>query len=279
MVQSVDHQSVEDSYLEHAHKATTFVYGGRTALHGLPDHELGDEEIPPAVAARLIKDLMLGDARPQMNLASFVSTSNETEVTELMKEAMSINLIDAEEYPSMVEIEQRCVKIIGNLFHAPKESLGVSTVGSSEAIILAVLAAKRLWRDKRKKAGKPYDSPNLVMNSAVQVCWEKAVNYCEVEPRYIYCEEGRYSMDPQAAVDACDENTILVCSILGVTYTGAYEDTKAIDDLLEKKNKAEGLDIHIHVDAASGGFVAPFASPQLVWDFQLPVCLAKLRRL
>lgn len=60
-------------------------------------------------------------------------------------------------------------------------------------------------------------------------------------------------------------------SILGTTYTGAYEDVATVNDLLAEKNKKEGLDCHIHVDAASGGFVAPFVNPELLWDFRLPL--------
>lgn len=125
--------------------------------------------------------------------------------------------------------------------------------------------------EARRAAGKPCDKPNIVMNAAVQVCWEKAARYLEVEERYWYCTEDKYSIDPQEAVELCDENTILVCAILGSTYTGEYEDVKTLNDLLLKKNEAEGLNIHIHVDAASGGFVAPFIKPDLVWDFRLPL--------
>jgi len=184
--------------------------------------------------------------------------------------------------------------MIARLFNAPlnnpdAEAVGVSTIGSSEAIILSVLAAKRRWQglqttillkciflfnssvEARKAAGKPCDKPNLVMNAAVQVCWEKAARYLEVEERYWYCTSEKFTIDPQEAVDLCDENTIMVCAILGSTYTGEYEDVKTLNDLLLKKNKAEGLNIHIHVDAASGGFVAPFVKPELVWDFRLPL--------
>ncbi|KAF7974993.1 hypothetical protein HWV62_10591 [Athelia sp. TMB] len=195
-----------------------------------------------------------------------------------MMDNLSKNFIDVEEYPAMGEIESRCVNIIARLFHAPVENsesqaLGVSTIGSSEAIILSVLAAKRRWQNLRKAAGKPWDKPNIVMNAAVQVCWEKAARYLEVEEKYWYCKDNKFSADPQELVDLVDENTILVCAILGTTYTGEYEDIKEIDRLLGEKNEKEGLSVYIHVDGASGGFVAPFANPDLVWDFQLPhVC-------
>lgn len=132
--------------------------------------------------------------------------------------------------------------------------------------MLATLAMKKRWQNKRKTAAKPYDKPNIVMNSAVQVCWEKAARYFDVEEKYVYCTKDRYVIDPKEAVDLVDENTIGICAILGTTYTGEYEDVKAINDLLEERK----LDCYIHVDAASGGFVAPFINPQLEWDFRLP---------
>jgi glutamate decarboxylase len=161
--------------------------------------------------------------------------------------------------------------MIARLFNAPTEdkttqAMGTSTVGSSEAIMLGVLAMKKKWQNERKAAGKPWDKPNLIMNSAVQVCWEKACRYFEVDEKYVYCTNERWVIDPEECVNLVDENTIGICAILGSTFTGEYEDVKAINDLLVKK----GLNTPIHVDAASGGFVAPFVNPNLVWDFRLP---------
>lgn len=187
-----------------------------------------------------------------------------------MTESLSKNFIDYEEYPQSADIQNRCVSMIGRLFHAPTHSeddqaIGTSTIGSSEAIMLGTLAMKKRWQNKRKEAGKDYSKPNIVMNSAVQVCWEKAARYFEVEERYVYCTKDRYVIDPEEAVKLVDENTIGICAILGTTYTGEYEDIKAINDLLVKKD----IDCPIHVDAASGGFVAPFTNPDLEWDFRL----------
>jgi len=156
------------------------------------------------------------------------------------------------------------------MFNAPTTSenehpMGTSTIGSSEAIMLGTLAMKKAWQNKRKAEGKDTSKPNIVMNSAVQVCWEKAARYFDIEERYVYCTEERYVIDPQQAVDLVDENTIGICAIMGTTYTGEYEDVKGINDLLIER----GLDTPIHVDAASGGFVAPFVKPDLVWDFRL----------
>jgi len=253
-------------------------YGTNLAGREVATLEMNEEQMPSQNAYRYIKDELLMDGTPALNLASFVTTYMEDEAEKLMMENLSKNFIDVEEYPACGEIETRCVNIIARLFNAPMESpesraLGVSTVGSSEAIILSVLAAKRRWQNMRKAAGKPYDKPNLVMNAAVQVCWEKAARYLEVEEKYWYCKENEFAANPQELIDLVDENTILVCAILGTTYTGQYEDVQEMDRLLGEKNKKEGLSVYIHVDGASGGFVAPFANPDLVWDFRLPhVC-------
>ncbi|KAJ3530342.1 hypothetical protein NM208_g9371 [Fusarium decemcellulare] len=182
-----------------------------------------------------------------------------------MSEAFSKNFIDYEEYPQSADIQNRCVSMIGNLFHAPTgESVGTSTIGSSEAIMLAVLALKKRWKTRRQAEGKPFDKPNMVMSSAVQVVWEKAMRYFEIEERFVFCTADRYVIDPDEAVKLCDENTIGICAIIGTTYTGEYEDVKALNDLLIERK----VDVPIHVDAASGGFVAPFVVPDLEWDFR-----------
>lgn len=258
----------------HDQFVSTTVYGSTHAAQQKPRFEMAEDELPARIAARFVHDELLMDGNPALNLASFVTTYMEDEAEKLMVENLSKNFIDVEEYPALGEIETRCVNMIARLFNAPvdspdAEACGVSTIGSSEAIILSVLAAKRRWQNARKAAGKPWDKPNLVMNAAVQVCWEKAARYLEVEERYWFCSQDKYIIDPKEAVDLCDENTIMVCAILGSTYTGEYEDVQTLSDLLEEKNKAEGLDIWIHVDAASGGFVAPFANPNLVWDFRV----------
>ncbi|KAI9660568.1 MAG: hypothetical protein M1821_009920 [Bathelium mastoideum] len=248
----------------------TSVYGSRFAAEDLPKHEMPEKEMPKEVAYRMIKDDLTLDGTPTLNLASFVTTYMEDEAEKLMVDAFSKNFIDYEEYPQSADIQNRCVSMIARLFNIPAHdentnAMGTSTIGSSEAIMLATLAMKKRWQNARKAAGKPYDKPNIVMNSAVQVCWEKAARYFEVEEKYVYCTTDRFVIDPEEAVSLVDENTIGICSILGTTYTGEYEDTKAINDLLVEKN----IDCPIHVDAASGGFVAPFVNPDLVWDFRL----------
>ncbi|KAL8936780.1 MAG: hypothetical protein Q9211_004023, partial [Gyalolechia sp. 1 TL-2023] len=251
-------------------EVTASVYGSRFAAQELPQHEMPDHEMPKDVAYRLIRDDLTLDGNPMLNLASFVTTYMEEEVEKLMAEALPKNFIDYEEYPQTAEIQNRCVSMIARMFNAPTHSddadaMGTSTVGSSEAIMLAVLAMKRRWQNKRKAEGKDFSKPNMVMNSAVQVCWEKAARYFEVEERYAYCTPERYVIDPDEAVSLVDENTIGICAIIGTTYTGEYEDVKAINDRLVEKD----IDCPIHVDAASGGFVVPFVLPELTWDFRL----------
>ena len=194
----------------------------------------------------------------------------EHEAEELMADMLSKNIVNHESYPGTTNIQNRCVNMIARLFNAPTQegsvdAVGTSTVGSSEAIMLATLAMKKRWANKRRAAGKDCSKPNLVMSSAVQVCWKKAARYFDIEEKYVYCTKDRYTIDPNEAVGLVDENTIGICSIMGTTYTGEYEDTKAINDLLVRRH----LDLPIHIDAASGGFVAPFVNPDLIWDFRL----------
>ncbi|KAF6232862.1 hypothetical protein HO173_008825 [Letharia columbiana] len=251
-------------------EVTASVYGSRFAAECLPMHEMPENEMPKEIAYRMIRDDLSLDGNPMLNLASFVTTYMEEEVEKLMAEALPKNFIDYEEYPQTADIQNRCVSMIARMFNAPthdedENAMGTSTVGSSEAIMLGTLAMKKRWQNKRKAAGKDYSKPNIVMNSAVQVCWEKAARYFEVDERYVFCTEDRYVIDPAEAVNLVDENTIGICAIIGTTYTGEYEDVKAINDLLVEKN----IDCPIHVDAASGGFVAPFVVPNLPWDFRL----------
>ncbi|EHA56541.1 glutamate decarboxylase [Pyricularia oryzae 70-15] len=251
-------------------KFTTSVYGSRFAIDDLPKHEMAENEMPKEVAYRMIKDELSLDGNPMLNLASFVTTYMEEEAEKLMADSFSKNFIDYEEYPQSADIQNRCVAMIGRLFNAPVGAsegvgaVGTSCVGSSEAIMLAVLAMKKRWKNKRLAEGKSVDKPNLIMSSAVQVCWEKATRYFEVEEKLVYCSPDRYVIDPKETVDLVDENTIGICVILGTTYTGEYEDVRAVNDLLNER----GLETPIHVDAASGGFVAPFVVPDLEWDFR-----------
>ncbi|KAL3472504.1 pyridoxal phosphate-dependent transferase [Aspergillus californicus] len=254
------------------------VYGTKYAAEELPLYVMNQSGMPPDVAYQLISDELSLDGNPLLNMASFVTTYMDKQAETLMTKALSKNFIDYEQYPQTATMQTRCVNMIAELFHAPtnmrdakeKEergegAMGTSTVGSSEAIMLGLLAMKKTWQAKRRAAGKDTSKPNIIMNAAVQVCWEKATRYFDVEEKYVYCTEDRYVIDPVQAVELVDENTIGICAILGTTYTGHYEDVQAINDLLIQRK----IDCPIHVDAASGGFVAPFTCPDRLWDFRL----------
>ena len=226
----------------------------------------------PEVAYRYIHDDMLLDGNSRLNLATFVTTWMEPEAATLMAEAFDKNMIDKDEYPKTAEIEARCVNMVAHLFNAPGDgdAVGVSTIGSSEAVMLAGLAMKWKWRQRREAAGESTDAPSMVMGSNVQVVWEKFCRYWDVEPRYVPMEKGRYVITPDEVMKRVDETTIGVVPILGTTFTGEFEPIKEVHDAVVAKNEKTGWDVPVHVDAASGGFVAPFLHPDLLWDFRLP---------
>ncbi|XP_010276236.1 PREDICTED: glutamate decarboxylase-like [Nelumbo nucifera] len=250
-------------------------FASRYVRTSLPRFKMPEQSIPKEAAYQIISDELMLDGNPRLNLASFVTTWMEPECDKLIMDAINKNYVDMDEYPVTTELQNRCVNMIAHLFHAPigeeEIAIGVGTIGSSEAIMLAGLAFKRKWQNKRKAEGKPYDKPNIVTGANVQVCWEKFARYFEVELKEVKLREGFYVMDPVKAVEMVDENTICVAAILGSTLTGEFEDVKFLNDLLTKKNKETGWDTPIHVDAASGGFIAPFLYPELEWDFRLPL--------
>lgn len=249
------------------------LYGRRVMDNPIPRFEIPDDEMGAAAAYQLIHDELLLDGNPVLNLASFVTTWMEPEAKLLMDEAISKNFIDQEEYPVTSVLERRCVSIIADLYHADATgdaAVGTSTIGSSEAIHLCGLAMKHKWRNRRQANGQDASKPNLVMSSAVHVTWEKFCRYFDVEPRMVPLTQGRYVVDPVAVGAQCDENTIGVVGILGSTYTGHFDPIDQLDEVVAGLNDANGWQIPVHVDAASGGFVAPFAYPDLAWDFRLP---------
>jgi glutamate decarboxylase len=218
-----------------------------------------------------VEDELMLDGNARQNLATFCQTWEEPEIHAIMDKAIDRNMIDKSEYPQTAELEIRCVHMLADLWNAPDaaNTLGTSTTGSSEACMLGGMAAKWRWKARREAEGKPTDKPNIVCGP-VQVCWDKFCVYWEVEKREIPMRRGRYQMDAQSMLDAVDENTICVVPTFGVTYTGHYEFVKPLADALDGLEKETGLSVDIHVDAASGGFLAPFCAPQIEWDFRLP---------
>ncbi|KAK6921547.1 Pyridoxal phosphate-dependent decarboxylase [Dillenia turbinata] len=203
--------------------------------------------IPKEAAYQIIKDELMLDGNPRLNLASFVTTWMEPECDKLIVSAINKNYVDMDEYPVTTELQvpdyyNQNIDVVGDesmrKHDSTEAAVGVGAVGSSEAIMLAGLAFKRKWQNKRKAEDKPYNKPNTVTGANVQVCWEKFVRYFEVELRDVRLREGYHVMDPEKAVEMVDENRVCVAPIL---------------------------------DAASGGFIAPFLYPELEWHFRLPL--------
>jgi len=238
----------------------------------VPRWRIPEGEMLPDSAYQIIADEIFLDGNARQNLATFVSTWMEPQAAKLYSESFDKNMIDKDEYPQTAAIEDRCIHILADLWNSPEPhtTIGTSAIGSSEACMLAGLAFKRRWQRRRSADGQPTDAPNIVFSSAVQVVWEKFANYWDVEPRYVPITKEQPYLTPEGMLDVVDENTIGVVAILGVTYNGVYEPVKEIAEALDDLEDRTGLSIPLHVDGASGAFVAPFLDPGLVWDFRLP---------
>ncbi|MBL7492145.1 glutamate decarboxylase [Frankia sp. AgB1.9] len=237
----------------------------------LPRYRIPAGPTAPETAYQLVHDELMLDGNARLNLATFVTTWMDPHADRLMAECAAKNMIDKDEYPQTAELEARCVSMLADLWHAADaaDAVGCSTTGSSEAGMLAGLAMTRRWRAARRAAGQPADRPNLVMGANVQVCWEKFARYWDVEARLVPLAPGRTHLTADEAVRHCDENTVGVVAILGSTFDGTYEPVAEIVSALDRLAAGGGPDVPVHVDAASGGFVAPFCDPDLLWDFRL----------
>jgi glutamate decarboxylase len=244
-------------------------YGNRFLLEPVPDNQLPQQGMRSVDALRLIGEELVLDGIPMRNLATFVTTWMEPEAQRVIAENLHRNFIDHAEYPQTAEIEQRCIRMLADLFHAPGETTGARTQGSSEAIMLGALSLKWKWRKRREAAGKGADRPNLVFGGDVHVVWEKFCRYFDVEPRIIPLQPHKYTIGPEDVEPHVDENTIGVAAVLGTTFTGHADDIVGINDLLVRLRDEKGLDVPLHVDGASGGFVWPFLYPDSKWDFRL----------
>lgn len=246
-------------------------YTQDSSLKSIQKYKMPESSNDPLLIKDLILDELLLDGNAKQNLSTFCQTYSDEYIREIMDKSIIKNMIDKDEYPQTAEIEKRCVHIIADLWNSPesKTTVGCSTTGSSEAAMLGGLAMKWRWRKKREAEGKPTDKPNII-TGPVQVCWEKFARYFDVEIRQIPMEHGRLLMSPEEVLKRVDENTIGVVPTFGVTFTLQYEDVKAVSEALDQYQKDTGLDIPIHVDAASGGFVAPFIHKDIEWDFRLP---------
>lgn len=230
-----------------------------------------DDESLPETAYQIVHDEVALDGNARLNLATFVGTWMDSHAERLFAETFDKNLIDKDEYQATDVIETRCRTMLADLWHAPepRNAVGTSTIGSSEACMLGGLALKRRWQHARRSAGRSTEHPNLVMSSAVQVCWKKFCNYWDVEARTVPISDERRVLDGHDLWSYVDENTIGVVALLGVTYTGMYEPVEQIAAALDDIQASTGWDIPIHVDGATGAFIAPFIQPDLVWDFRI----------
>ena len=236
-------------------------FGGRFLREEAPDEKLPRSGMSAQDAMRLVGEELLLDGIPMRNLATFVTTWMEPEAQRLIVENLHRNFIDHAEYPKTAEIEQRCIRMLADLFHAPGETTGARTQGSSEAIMLGALSLKWKWRKHREAAGKPTDRPNLVFGGDVHVVWEKFCRYFDVEPRIVPLKPDKYTIGAEDVEPHVDENTIGVAAVLGTTFTGHADDITAINDYLVNLKREHGIDVPLHVDGASGGFVWPFLYP------------------
>ncbi|WP_449279320.1 glutamate decarboxylase [Leucobacter sp. GX0328] len=237
----------------------------------LSKYELPDGLMAPDTAYQIVHDAAMLDGNSRLNLATFVSTWMDENAQKLYAESADKNMIDKDEYPATADIEDRCWRMLADLWNVPDtgDTIGTSTIGSSEACMLGGLALKRRWQEARRAAGASTERPNLVLSAGVQVVWEKFCNYWEVEPRYVPVTEEHLVLDGFELERYVDENTIGVVAILGQTYTGLYEPVREIAAKLDEIEKATGVDVRIHVDGASGAMVAPFCQPELEWDFRV----------
>jgi len=245
------------------------LYGNRFLIEDAPAADFPDGGMSALDAMRLVDEELALEGDPQRNLATFVTTWMEPEAQRIIAENLYRNFIDHAEYPISAEIEQRCIRMLADLYHAPGETTGARTQGSSEAIMLGALSLKWKWKQRREAAGQAVDKPNLIFGGDVHVVWEKFCRYFDVEPRIVPLQEGKYTIGPEDVEPLIDENTIGVAAVLGTTFTGHADDIAGINDLLAGIKKEREMDVPLHVDAASGGFVWPFLYPDSKWDFRL----------
>jgi glutamate decarboxylase len=259
----------EDSRKPTRRSTIAEIQGHEWLVEGPPHDKIPDVGVEAIVAKRIIEQDVVLDGIPERNLATFVTTWMEPEAQAVIAENLHRNFIDHAEYPQTAEIEKRCIRMLAQLYNAPGETTGARTQGSSEAIMLGALSLKWKWRERREADGKATDKPNLVFGGDVHVVWEKFCRYFDVEPRIVPLQPDKYVIGAEDVEPHIDENTIGVAAVLGTTFTGHADRIGEINDLLVGLKNDKGLDVPLHVDAASGGFVWPFLYPDTEWDFRL----------
>lgn len=234
---------------------------------GIPKYEFPEEGMSPRAAYQLIHDETSLDGNPFLNLASFVTTWMEPEADKLVMENINKNIIDIFEYPQTAKvIHKNIVNMLGRLFNGHNtEFMGTATAGSSEALMLGLLAHKWSW----KNSGRGTDKPNIIFGTDAHVCWDKFAKYFDVDARRVPIDKNKRTITAEEVSKHIDENTICIGCVLGTTFTGEIDPIKDINDLLLEYKREKGWDIPIHIDAASGGFILPFTEPGFEWDFRL----------
>ena len=248
------------------------IFGSKVMRQPAPAERIPQHMTRSEIAYQMVKDETFPQTQPRLNLATFVTTYMDDYGTKLMNEAVGINYIDETEYPRVAVMCGRCINMVANMWNTPEKGdwkTGAVGIGSSEACMLGGVAAWLRWRERRKAEGKPYDKPNLVMSTAYQVVWEKFCQLWQIEMRTVPITHEHPTLDIDAALDMCDENTICIVPIMGVTWTGMNDDVEALNTALDEYNGRTGYNIPIHIDAASGGFILPFLYPEKKWDFRL----------
>lgn len=248
------------------------IFGSKVMRQPAPAERIPQHMTRSEIAYQMVKDETFPQTQPRLNLATFVTTYMDDYGTKLMNEAVGINYIDETEYPRVAVMCGRCINMVANMWNTPEKGdwkTGAVGIGSSEACMLGGVAAWLRWRERRKAEGKPYDKPNLVMSTAYQVVWEKFCQLWQIEMRTVPITHEHPTLDIDAALDMCDENTICIVPIMGVTWTGMNDDVEALNTALDEYNGRTGYNIPIHIDAASGGFILPFLNPEKKWDFRL----------
>jgi glutamate decarboxylase len=248
------------------------VFGSKEMLQPAPVDKIPAKGTRPDIAYQMVKDETFAQTQPRLNMATFVTTYMDKHATKLMNEAIALNYIDETEYPRVAVMCAKCINILANLWNTPEQNqwkTGALAIGSSEACMLGGVAAWLRWKERREAQGKPTDKPNFIISTGYQVVWEKFADLWQIEMRTVPLTPEHITLDPKAVIDLCDENTICVVPIQGVTWTGLNDDVEALDAALDEYNQRTGHDIPIHVDAASGGFILPFIHPEKKWDFRL----------
>ena len=248
------------------------IFGSKVMRQPAPAERIPKHRTRAEIAYQMVKDETFPQTQPRLNLATFVTTYMDDYGTKLMNEAVGINYIDETEYPRVAVMCGRCINMVANMWNTPEKGdwkTGAVGIGSSEACMLGGVAAWLRWRERRKAEGKPYDKPNLVMSTAYQVVWEKFCQLWQIEMRTVPITHDHPTLNIDAALNMCDENTICIVPIMGVTWTGMNDDVEALNTALDEYNGRTGYNIPIHIDAASGGFILPFLYPEKKWDFRL----------